>query len=106
MERETFCRSLMNSEENPIHLPENTGILLTDLANRVQWLVGVRTVALHEYARLNLDYENGSPLPGSFFGCPHSQNAAPKFHSATASSLPLIHAMGSTTVLFFRDATN
>ena len=51
MESETSCRSLMNSEENPIHVPENTGILLTELADRAQWLVGVRNVAAHEYTR-------------------------------------------------------
>jgi uncharacterized protein YutE (UPF0331/DUF86 family) len=36
-------------------LLQNSGILPADLATRMQRMVGFRNVAIHEYARLNLD---------------------------------------------------
>ena len=36
-------------------LLQTTGILPADLAQRMQRMVGFRNVAIHEYARLNLD---------------------------------------------------
>jgi uncharacterized protein YutE (UPF0331/DUF86 family) len=36
-------------------LLQTSGIIPTDLANRMQHMVGFRNVAVHEYARLNLD---------------------------------------------------
>jgi uncharacterized protein YutE (UPF0331/DUF86 family) len=49
------CLGVPQESRDAFTLLQTAGILLPDLATRMQKMVGFRNIAVHEYTRLNLD---------------------------------------------------